>query len=150
MRSNPYQAYIHDEILTADPVRLVQLLYRGAIEATGDARRRLKEGDIKGRSAAITKAVEILAELASSLDHSKGGKLSAQLAELYDYMQRRLLAANSEQSEAPLAEVEELMETLEGAWQQCTPVERHTSPADSGLSIDHFSTPEYVPLSCAC
>ena len=69
MQTNPYEAYIEDEILTADPVKLVQMLYRGAMEAIADARVKLARGDIKGRSGAVTKAVEILAELSSSLDH---------------------------------------------------------------------------------
>jgi flagellin-specific chaperone FliS len=39
------------------------------MEAVLDARTNLARGDIKGRTAAVTKAVEILAELSSSLDH---------------------------------------------------------------------------------
>src|ERR1700692_2100009 len=118
MQANPYQTYVDDEILTADPLKLVDLLYRGALEAVGCARVKLASGDIKARSAAVTKAIEILVELTSSLDYQRGGELSTQLAALYDYMQRRLIDANREQADAPLAEVEQILETVGEAWAQ--------------------------------
>jgi flagellar protein FliS len=139
MLSNPYQAYIEDEILTADPIKLVQMLYRGAMQAIADARAKLAMGDIKGRSAAVTKAVEILAELSSSLDHERGGELSASLAALYDFAQRHLLAGNQEQADRPLAEAGRVLETLGEAWM--------------GLAVPPpgraAGQPERVPLSCA-
>src|SRR5258708_6161902 len=102
MRTNGYLNYLENEVLTADPVKLIQLLYRGALDATSDARRCLAMQDIRGRSEALTKAMLILAELAHSLNHEKGGEMSRNLAGLYDYIQRLLLQSNSEQSEPPL------------------------------------------------
>ena len=55
-------------------------------------------------------------ELATSLDHERGGEISQRLALLYDYIQRRLLEANLQQSDAPLAEVLGLLSTLSEAW----------------------------------
>lgn len=125
MRLNAHQQYIEDEVLTADPLRLVQLLYRAAVEAVVNARRYLRSGSIKPRSRAINKAIEILAELSSSLDYETGGQLSFQLAQLYDYMQRRLIEANAIQTDAPLAEVEHLLCCLEDAWRHVPPAYAH-------------------------
>lgn len=157
MHSNPYQTYVQDGILTADPVRLVQLLYRGAIDAVGTARQKLASGDIKSRSMSVTKAIEILAELASTLDREKGGELSVRLAALYDYMQRRLIQGNSEQTDAPLGEVERLLQTLEEAWLQVKAplTENSFSPRNAreenaGIMLHQAAPAEYVPLSCAC
>ena len=144
MRSNPYQAYVEDEIMTADPVKLVQMLYRGALEAVRDARAKLAMADIKGRSAAVTKAVEILGELSSSLDHERGGELSANLAALYDFAQRRLLAGNQEQADQPLAEAERVLQTLGEAWIGLEGV----SDATAKLGRPAAQS-ERVPLSCA-
>jgi len=33
MPTNRYQDHLEDEILTADPVHLIQLLYRGALDS---------------------------------------------------------------------------------------------------------------------
>jgi flagellar protein FliS len=121
--SNPYHSntQLEAEVLTADPVKLVHLLYKGALEAVGGARRHLANGAIRPRSKQITKAWEILRELLVTLDHSKGGELSQNLAALYTYMQTRLMEANSQQLDAPLREVENLLTTLSEGWSQVLP-----------------------------
>jgi flagellar protein FliS len=57
-------------------------------------------------------------ELNAALDHSLGGEISSRLAALYDYMLRRLLEANMQKTDAPLAEVSRLLSTLSEGWQQ--------------------------------
>jgi hypothetical protein len=47
---------------------------------------------------------------------SIGGDLSRTLLELYAYMSGRLLTANMEQSDPPLAEVSKLLSTLLEGW----------------------------------
>ena len=108
------------EVLSADPVKLVCMLYRGAIEATAAARRHLKAGEIRERSRQIMRALAILRELSRSLDpHYE--QISRPLRDLYAYMQTRLLAANSGQIDQPLAEVEQLLTTLLEGWKDATP-----------------------------
>jgi len=117
MPSNPYTAHIEASVLTAEPVELVRTLYRGALDAVGDARVCIGGGDPAGRSAAVSKAVNILRELAFSLNPESEPGMARNLLELYDYMQRRLLAAHLERSEAPLVEVTGLLATLAEAWE---------------------------------
>ncbi len=117
MINTAYHRYLEAEVLGADPLKLVWLLHRGAIDASRSARACIQNGDIRGRSRNINRAWNILAELAASLDHSHGGELSRRLAGLYSYLQTRLLEANVQQSPAPLDEVETLLSTLAEAWQ---------------------------------
>src|ERR1700730_3835846 len=98
MPTNRYQDHLEDEILTANPVQLIQLLYRGALDSITSARRYLKLGDIRARSREISKAVTIVPELSLSHNHTAGGELSAKLAELYAYTQTLLIQANVNQS----------------------------------------------------
>ena len=116
--SNVYQ---ESQILSASPLELVRILYRQAISAVANARRYVREGNIPDRSREITRAQMILAELQSSLDHEKGGSLSRNLLELYVYMFDRLRQANAEQTEPPLAEVAQLLQTLLEGWRDCNP-----------------------------
>jgi len=118
MAANSSNPYLQAEVLSADPIKLVQLLYRGAIDAVGAARRHLAAGEIRPRSKSIMRAWEILLELTRSLDHSQGGDLSRNLAGLYVYMQKRLMEANSQQSDRQLQEVETLLNTLLDGWHQ--------------------------------
>lgn len=133
--SRIHGAYREDEILNADPVKLVQMLYGGALEATGAARQHLASGSIRERSRQITKAWQILYELACSLDRQQGGEIGQSLAGLYAYMQGRLLEANVQQSDAPLAEVESLLTTLGDAWHGVKPASAPESSA-------------YQPVNC--
>ena len=116
MPTNRYQNHLEDEILTANPVHLIQLLYRGALDSITSARRHLKLGDIRARSRAISKAMAIVTELSLSLNYTTGGDVSKNLAELYAYAEKLLIQANVEQSDPPLSEVERLLSTLLEGW----------------------------------
>lgn len=137
-------AYIENEILQADPIRLVQMLYRGAIAAAGRARQELRSGNIRERSEQITKAAEILNELTLSLDRDQGGDIARNLAEIYDYVQRLLQDANFRQAEQPLIEVENLLGTLLEAWEQCAPPEPAAKPAPA---VTAPPVPPAAPIS---
>jgi flagellar protein FliS len=132
MSHNAHDAYLESRILSADPIELVRLLYQAATGAVRDARRYLAEGDIPARSRAVSKASEVLLELAGALDFQHGGEISQRLAQLYEYMQRRLTEAHFRQQDAPLAEVLGLLATLANAWDgvraQSQPAEQPVSP----------------------
>jgi flagellar protein FliS len=139
---NIYETYRQTEVLTADPVRLIDILYRGALDAARDARTCLRSGDIAGRGNAVSKASAILIELASSLDQERGGEFSRNLGELYIYMLRRLTTAHAQQTEEPLAEVEKLLMTLVEAWSALTPAEPEVPAelyATAGAETERFS-----------
>ncbi len=129
MASNPYEAYLESTILAADPVELVEIAYKAAIEAVGEARRALRRGDIAARAKAISRASAIVVELMLAVNREQGGPLAYNLIELYDYMQRRLIEANAEQAEPPLAEVGRLLATLLEGWKHCRPAAHNPVPA---------------------
>jgi flagellar protein FliS len=133
------QGYLQTDILHAEPVELVRVLYRAAIEAVSSARAALQAGDIGARATAISKASSIVNELAHSLDHQAGGEISRQLVELYDYIVSLLHDANYRQVEAPLVEAKRLLETLLEAWENCRPAA--TPPIAEPV--------EYTPVNCA-
>jgi flagellar protein FliS len=116
MWQNAHDTYLESRILAADPLELVRMLYQAASEAVREARHQLASGAIAERGRSITKAGEILSELTGSLDYSRGGELSARLAELYTYMNGRLTEAHVRQSDGPLAEVLGLLATMSEAW----------------------------------
>ena len=136
MANTNHDKYLEAEVLGADPVKLVRLLYRGATEAVVAARKHLAAGEIRQRSRQITKSWGILYELSLSLDQERGGEISRSLAGLYAYMQNRLLEANLKQTDAPLAEVQSLLATLGEAW------------ASAKLPARIVEADAYEPVSC--
>lgn len=103
-------------MVSASPLQLVHLAYEGAINAISEAREHLANKRIFERSKAITKAQLIVIELQKSLDFNKGGELAVQLNGIYDYVRRLLIDGNFRQIEAPFAEAQQLLQTLDESW----------------------------------
>lgn len=115
-----YTMYAQSSLLEASPLQLVIALYEGAVDATEQAKAALASGEDMVRSRSITKAVSILAELMCSLDHEKGGEISANLKRLYSYMQQRLLLAHATKNAEPMNEVVRLLSTMLESWRQAS------------------------------
>jgi flagellar protein FliS len=119
MMMHPYgSSYLETRILSATPLELVGLLYEGAIDAVRDARHHLASGNIRERARCVTKALEIVGELASSLDRTAGGKIGDGLSALYDFIQQSLMDANFRQDDEGLRNAESLLVTLHEAWSE--------------------------------
>ena len=102
---------------TADPHKLILMLFDGALLQVRTAGIAIGNQDIPGKGTAISKAIEIIINgLKVSLDMSAGGELAERLAALYDYMSERLLYANLHNSQPALDEVAGLLATLREAW----------------------------------
>jgi flagellar protein FliS len=117
---NGLQAYqrvnTQTSITDADPHKLIQLLYDGALERINMAKARMQAKDYAGKGKLITKAIEIIGGLRSFLDFEKGGDLAVRLEGLYDYMERTLFEANAKNDPAKLDEVAELLRVIKEGW----------------------------------
>src|SRR5205823_11713505 len=91
--------YMTERVLTASPMELIRMLYEGALSSVDLAIEQFRANDVMARGRAITKAVDILAELRASLREGVQPEYGSQLAELYGYMQNRLLMAHARKSE---------------------------------------------------
>jgi len=117
---NGLQAYqrvnTQTSITDADPHKLIQLLYNGALERINMAKARMQARDYAGKGQLISKAIEIIGGLRSFLDFEKGGDLAARLEGLYDYMERTLFEANAKNDPAKLDEVADLLRSIKSGW----------------------------------
>ncbi|MCG8516405.1 flagellar export chaperone FliS [Marinobacter sp. CA1] len=103
-------------ITDADPHRLIQLLYNGAIERINMSKARIQVKDYEGKARLINKAIEIIGGLRSFLDFDQGGDLAPRLDSLYEYMERALLDASLTNDVARLDEVIELLRSIKEGW----------------------------------
>jgi flagellar protein FliS len=116
------QQYVDNDLLDKSPVELIRLLYSKAIDKLRQAAQHTRAGDIRGRSACLARVMEIVAALQDALDAEAGGVLAADLARLYDYMQRRLIEAATDSAAAQqLEEVRVLLGNLYEGWSGCEP-----------------------------
>jgi flagellar secretion chaperone FliS len=112
-RMNPYYEQM---ILNAEPVELIGLLYQRAISSVREAREHLAQKRIAERSKAITRAYAAVEQLIVALRPEAAPELCVRLRGLYVYTQQRLLDANMQQADAPLAEALGLLTTLAEGW----------------------------------
>jgi flagellar protein FliS len=111
-----YAQYRQTQIETATPGQILLMLYDGAIRYCRQARERILARDAAGKGMFISKADAIIAELVSTLDHSKAPDLCKNLEALYLYMQDQLALANAKMDPEPIDIVVRLMSNLHSAW----------------------------------
>lgn len=124
--SSPTQTYakvgLESGALTADPHKLISMLFQGALLAIANAKNGVMRKDIPSKGAAISKAILIIGEgLQGSLDKNVGGELAQSLDALYSYMCARLVHANAYNDMEALDEVARLLNELKDAWDSIRP-----------------------------
>jgi flagellar protein FliS len=101
-----------------ESIKIIAMLYDGAISFINIAKKRLQQNDMAGKSLYLAKTTAIVGELSSSLNMEDGGEVAGNLRRLYDYVLDRLLAANTNNDPAIFDEVEKILDTLRSAWQE--------------------------------
>lgn len=109
-------------VVDASPHRLVAMLYDGYMEALAEARGAMRDKDIERKGRAIGRAGRIVEEgLRAGLDLESGGRLAADLNQLYGYVGLRLTQANLRNDESILDECQRLVQPLREAWMAIAP-----------------------------
>ncbi len=118
--NDPVQAYKETQIKTANQIRLIVMLYDGAIRHLNLALDSFSEGYRRydAINNHIIAAQDILSELTASLDFDKGGVLAKNLFSIYSFMNRQLMEANLKKDRLPLQAVKKLLGELRDAWQE--------------------------------
>jgi flagellar protein FliS len=101
---------------SSNPHGLVQLLLDGAVARVLQAQGALENGDTPLKCELIGKAINLVEGLRACLDETRGGEIAGNLAELYDYMARRLVAANAYNDVTILREVASLLREIQTGW----------------------------------
>jgi len=136
-----FDAYRKTEVDTSDSVKLVSLLYDGAVNFLKVARGKMEKRDTAGKGMYLGKVTAIVGELSSSLNMEEGGEIARNLRRLYDFVLDRLLKANLKNDMKALEEAEKVLETLRQGWKEMEGKQSaaHASPpkatAGAGMAI---------------
>lgn len=105
---------------TASPGQLVVMLYEGAINFLERAMTGFEKDDPAEVNITIhnnvTRALDIIGELRSSLNMAEGGEFAATMRQLYDYMDDRLMDSNLHKDSAGIQDVLKRLAVLRDAW----------------------------------
>lgn len=118
MGFNPTSVYFESEATTTPRLKLVRMMYEGAIDSLQKAKLKLAAGDRAGFVRAVNKTQNIVAELNISLDFERGGDIAKRLDALYEWMQRTLtpacLAGQTEPLDHAITVLSKLKEGFDG------------------------------------
>lgn len=107
---------VSSAVNSASPVRLIVLLYEGAMGAIASAKLEMGSNNVSAKARLITRAIDIINGLRAALDPGKGGEIAESLENLYEYMVRQLTMANLKNDPEVLDEVHRLLAELHSAW----------------------------------
>ena len=111
--------YRNTQVMTADPMELVIMLYDECIRSLRAAERAFEmneEDRFQEINNNLLHAQDIITELAVSLDMENGGEIAGNLQRLYEFMAFHLGKANTAKNAKPITEVREMMADLREAW----------------------------------
>jgi len=130
-----YSIYQEVAVQSSSPMKLILMLYEGAINFLNKAIQCGNEGDVKNKNVYANKARDIIVELNQALNMDEGGELATGLRRIYRFMNWHLTQANWRNENKGLVEVKQmltyLMEGWEDAYGQAKEV---TFPGESRLS----------------
>ena len=109
--------YQKNNVMTADGVGVIILLYDGVIDFNARAKTAIDQGNIESRNKFINKSLAIISELDNALDMERGGIISENLTRLYAFMMEELTKANINNDKTPLDTVTGLIAELRKGWE---------------------------------
>lgn len=111
-------AYQNASIQTADKVRVISLLYDGAINFLNISRKKSEQGDIAGRGLYLGKVTAIIGELSSCLNMEAGGEISKNLERLYSYITTRLIDISVRNDMKAYDDILRVLNEIRAGWKQ--------------------------------
>lgn len=109
-------------IVDADPHRLIQMLFAGALEQIAVAKGCIQRDDIAGKGTAIGKAIGIVDGLQGSVNHDiESEGLTDNLSALYDFVNRKLSDANVHSDASALDDAAKVLKELQAGWNEIRP-----------------------------
>ncbi|HEU4402082.1 MAG TPA: flagellar export chaperone FliS [Candidatus Polarisedimenticolia bacterium] len=132
MERNPSQAYLEQEILTADKMGLVVRVFDIGLQQVARARAALSTRDLAAKGTAVRQASRCLALLQSTLNMKEGGEVAVNLDRLYTYLLRRLTEGHLRNDDEAFAEIAAHLSELGAAWREAASRGAADPPQASG------------------
>lgn len=141
MATDQYKHYQATAVTQADPVKLVEMMYEGAVRFMRIAQHCIEQGDMEGAHNGILRAYAIVAELMATLDFEQGGEIAARLEQCYDYVLHLLKEANIKKDPAMLKQAQEIIEPLLESWRDAFTNGAGTAQPSASNAVDGAETP---------
>ena len=114
--NNPYQQYKKSAAETATPVKLLVMLFDGAIRFTSRAQNAIKENDFETANNMLLKVQDIFEELMFTLDKEKAEEIALNLYDLYSFYRQEVIHINITKNAERLNPVLEFLNDYRIVW----------------------------------
>jgi flagellar protein FliS len=126
-------------VTTAEPVKLVVLLYEGAVRFILRAKQSIAEADTESAHNNILRAYAIVAELQATLNIAEGGDIALNLERCYEYVLHLLTEANMAKTPGQLDLALQVIEPLLEAWRRnasgCDPTAANSAATSAAAAL---------------
>jgi len=116
INSHPQEVYRRQDVLTANSVDLIVMLYDALKKNIILGRRGIEKKNVQNAHNHLIKAQEIVTALINSLDMNY--QISEELLSIYEFALRSLEDANLHKDTEPLEPLVEIVDSLRSAWHE--------------------------------
>jgi len=116
LNSRPQDVYRRQDVMTANSVDLIVMLYDALKKNLVLGRRGIAKNDAQGTHTCLMKAQEIVVALINSLDMNY--HISEDLLAIYEFVLRSIEDANIHKDAEPLEPLIEIVDSLRDAWKE--------------------------------
>ncbi len=116
MKPKNADSYKKSQIETADQLTLILMLYDRAILSLDKAKKEILEKKHEAKHYSLTKAHDIVCELIQSLDQDKGGEIAASLLQLYYFVVREIMNADTNLNTKSIDNAKGILSELRDSW----------------------------------
>jgi len=116
INQRPQDAYRRQDVLTANSVELIVMLYDALKKNLVLGKRNIAKANAQNAHTALMKAQEIVVALINSLDMNY--QLSEELLAIYEFLLRSIEDANIRKDAEPLEPLIEIVDSLREAWKE--------------------------------
>ncbi len=127
--------YKNVQVLTADKLRIVIMLYDGVLRFNRSAQQAIKDSQIELRNYNVNRSIEIVTELRDALDMEQGGDIAQKLLSLYIFSIEHLTNGNLENNAGYIEDVNKVFEELKKGWEYIA----SNRPADKAAPTERVS-----------
>jgi flagellar protein FliS len=116
MKPQKVHLYKKSQIETADQLSLILMLYDRAILLLNKAEKEISEKKHEEKHHSLMKANDIVFELIQSLDQDKGGEIAASLLQLYYFVVREIMDADTNLNTKAIDNAKGILSELRESW----------------------------------
>jgi flagellar secretion chaperone FliS len=118
MTADHYNSYRASAVAQAEPVKLVEMMYEGAVRFTTRAIKAIAAANPEDAHNNILRAYAVVAELMATLDFEQGGEIAVRLEQCYDFILHLLKEADIRKEVSKLEQVLKLLEPMLETWRE--------------------------------